>query len=153
MTSSYTTGISQKDGRVSARESIIDDFGVTHIFEYIAAANFNFATALAARATWLAPYLKAAEAQRLFANLTGFTFQHNTPTELAAAFRAEYKDSKGRRTAELARWVLNGIDSGAYTDAGIRNAFGLSVANYNALKAKFTLMRTWLNDTEASQGE
>lgn len=153
MTSSFTTGVTQKDGRVYVRERIVDDFLVEHIFEYLATANGPFATNLTTRVAWITPYLKAWEAQKLFSDLNIFTFRYNTPTELAAAFRAEYLASKGRRTSELARWILNGIDSGAFTDAAVRTAFGLSVANYNTLKAKFALMRTWLNDTEASAGE
>ena len=65
-----------------------------------------------------------------------------TGAELAAAFRRRYKAAEGFEAARLATWLLNRIDDGTFTDAQVRNAFGLTVAQYNALKTKFTSQRT-----------
>lgn len=153
MTSSFTTGAAQADGRVFVRELIIDDFFAEHIAEYLAAGDFDFSGALAARVAGLVAILKQREIDRVLGNLNVWTWTYNSNTEMATAFRAEYLTSKSRRTAELARWLMDGLDSLVFPDTGTRQIFGLSVANWTTLKTKMGVLRTKLNDVEAAAGE
>jgi hypothetical protein len=77
----------------------------------------------------------------------------NTPQQFADRLRLRYLKSKREECARLAKWVLDHIDAGDFTDAQVRNAFGLTTGQYNTLKQKMTNMRTAYNVITAAEGE
>ena len=71
--------------------------------------------------------------------------KHATSAQLAAAFRERYKAATGAEAARLASWLLARIDDGTWTDAQVRNAFGLTSGQYTTLKNKLIAVRDhWL---------
>jgi hypothetical protein len=62
--------------------------------------------------------------------------RHATSAQLAAAFRERYRDSRGLEAGRLSRWLLDRIADGTWTDNQVRNAFGLTVTQYNAMKTR-----------------
>jgi hypothetical protein len=79
--------------------------------------------------------------------------KYATPTQLAAAFRERYRDATRMECARLAKWLLDRIDAGDFTDLQVRTAFGLSAAAWTTLKAKMTTLRTQYNALLAAVGE
>lgn len=79
--------------------------------------------------------------------------QHQTAEEFAARLRIRYLKSSREECARIAKWVLDHIEAGDFTDAQVRNAFGLTTGQYNALKTKWTNLRTAYEAMLAAQGE
>lgn len=79
--------------------------------------------------------------------------QYQTAAQLADKLRLRYLKSSREECARIARWILDHIDNGDFTDTQVRNAFGLTVAQYNALKTKWTNLRTAYNAVQSAQGE
>jgi hypothetical protein len=79
--------------------------------------------------------------------------QHATEAQLAAAFRERYRAASKVECARLAKWLLDHIDAGDFTDTQVRNAFGLTVNQYDAMKTRMTTLRTAYNAVLAAQGE
>jgi len=79
--------------------------------------------------------------------------KHATAAQLGAAFRERYRNARGQDAARLARWLLARIADGTYTDAQIRTFFGLTVVQYNAMKARMQTLADTLTAIEARVGE
>lgn len=79
--------------------------------------------------------------------------QHQTATQLAARFRAKYRDASGIEQAKMATWLLAHITAGDFTDAQVRNAFGLTTTQYNAMKTRMTTLRDQWAAVQAARGE
>lgn len=62
--------------------------------------------------------------------------RHATGAQLAAEFRKRYREATGLEAGRLARWLLDRITDGTWTDAQVRNAFGLTVTQYNNMKTR-----------------
>lgn len=62
--------------------------------------------------------------------------RHATGAQLAAEFRKRYREATGLEAGRLARWLLDRITDGTWTDAQVRAAFGLTVTQYNQLKTR-----------------
>lgn len=79
--------------------------------------------------------------------------KHATSSQLAAAFRERYRNATGLEAGRLARWLLNRIADGTWTDTQVRNAFGLNVTQYNSLKTRLTEKATRYDAVLADTGE
>jgi len=79
--------------------------------------------------------------------------KHATGAQLAAAFRERFREATGLEAGRLARWLLDRIADGAWTDAQVRSAFGLTVVQYNALKTRLTERATRYDAVLADAGE
>lgn len=79
--------------------------------------------------------------------------QHQTAAEFAARFRARFQRAERDDAWRLAAKLLGWIESGDITDTQARNAFGLTVTQWNTLKSKMTTMRTRYNELLAAAGE
>jgi hypothetical protein len=79
--------------------------------------------------------------------------QHQTPAELAARFRAAYWAADGIRQAKMATWLLDRITAGDFTDAQVRNAFGLTTIQYTAFKTRMVTLRDKYTAVLAARGE
>lgn len=78
---------------------------------------------------------------------------HQTATQLAARFRAKYRDASGIEQAKMATWLLAAITAGDFTDAQVRNAFGLTTQQYTAMKTRMTTLRDQWAAVQAARGE
>ncbi|MBK9125218.1 MAG: hypothetical protein IPM16_19130 [Chloroflexi bacterium] len=79
--------------------------------------------------------------------------RHATGAQLAAEFRRRYREATGIEAGRLARWLLNRIADGTWTDAQVRAAFGLTVTQYNALKTRLTTRATRYDAVMQDVGE
>ena len=78
---------------------------------------------------------------------------HQTAAQFAARLREWWRNSTREECARIAWWIIERINAGDVTDAQLRNAFGLTVAQYNTLKTKWTNLRTAYNAVQAAAGE
>lgn len=79
--------------------------------------------------------------------------KYATLTQLGNAFRERYKDSTGWETFRLATWLVNRIDDGTFTIQQVRNFFGLSVPEANALYAKWQDWKAKFDEMNGAIGE
>jgi hypothetical protein len=68
--------------------------------------------------------------------------KHATGTQLATAFREKFREATGLEVGRLSRWLLDRIADGTWTDTQVRNAFGLTVTQYNQLKTRLETRAT-----------
>lgn len=154
VSSTFIIGTRQKDGRVWVSESHTDHLGVVHICQWLALANADHAGICNARAS----KIEAALAEAEFLEALEFDgwkpLDHQTAAQFAARFRARYKDSSRVECAKMAKWILDRVDGGNFTDAQVRNAFGLTATQWNTLKTnKLTPQRAAYNAVLAAIGE
>jgi len=79
--------------------------------------------------------------------------KHQTVQQFVARFREAYRDSDRERCVQLAKFVIARIQSGDFTQTQVRNAFGLTLAQWNILKTK---MDSWIaayNTLQTAVGE
>lgn len=79
--------------------------------------------------------------------------QHQTAAEFAARLRARYLSSSREECARIAKWILDHIEAGDFTELQVRNAFGLSAAQWTTLKTKLTNLRIAYNAVQVAAGE
>lgn len=79
--------------------------------------------------------------------------QHQTAAQFAARLRERFRNASREETARLAKWILDHLDAGDFTDTQIRNAFGLTAGQWTTLKAKMTALRTNYAAVQAAAGE
>ena len=79
--------------------------------------------------------------------------KYQTAAQFADRLRLRYLKSSRVECARIAKWIMDHLDAGDFTETQLRNAFGLSVAQWNTLKTKLTNLRTAYNAILAAQGE
>lgn len=79
--------------------------------------------------------------------------KHQTAAQFAARFRAQWKGSTREQCCRMAYWLIERINAGDFTDAQVRNAFGLTSAQYTTLKSKMTAMHDHWAAVRAAVGE
>lgn len=130
-----STGHAQRDGRRYVREIHTDHLGVQHVVEYLWDGVSDQNATMAARAVRIAEALAAAEyAERVSVDGWDGPLAHQTGAQFADKLRAEYRISSRERVCYLAWWLQRRINEGTFTDAQVRNAFGMTVVQYNNFK-------------------
>lgn len=151
--SKFTVGVPQKDGRVWVTETHTDHLSGEHSFAYRALPTANHQAVMLARVA----QIEAALAESEFLEAIEFEgwapLKHQTAAQFAARLRARYKDASKVECAKLAKWILDRIDGGAFTETAVRTAFGLTAGQWTTLKAKLTTLRTNYNAVLAATGE
>ncbi|MEY5097880.1 MAG: hypothetical protein RJA36_599 [Pseudomonadota bacterium] len=79
--------------------------------------------------------------------------KHMTATQFAARLREAYLNGERARLVLIARFILARIAAADITDAQCRSAFSLSVAQWNALKAKMQAYIDADNTVRTAVGE
>lgn len=79
--------------------------------------------------------------------------KHATLAQLGAAFRERFRASEGLETARLATWLIDRIADGTFTETQVRTFFGLTLAQWNTLKAKLQDWRDKRAALLAARGE
>ena len=147
ITSSEVIVMPQCEGHLSVLEWHTDHLGRRHPRVYFAPAGFDANAAMAAHAVTLQAVLKAGDLfMAVYKGLWNYVMNHATNAELVAFVRAEYLGSNGERTVRVARRMMEWITNGRFTELQVRNAFNLSVSQWNTLKAK---MQALISDEDA----
>lgn len=77
------------------------------------------------------------------------SLKHQTAAQFVARIREAYRNGERERIVRIARFILARIASADITDAQCRSAFGLTVAQWNALKVK---MQTFVDADTTIRG-
>ena len=79
--------------------------------------------------------------------------KHQTAAQFIARFREAYRNADKGRLARMAKWLLARIAAGDITDAQARNAFGLTVQQWNTKKTQMTDLVAKNEAVEAAVGD
>lgn len=153
LTSSFTLGVFQQDGRRYVTEAHVDQFGVHWPYEYLAAIGADYAALLATHAARIASAIERGELNAMLQLGAPLTLRYVTKAQLGNYFRDAYKVASKEEACRLAKWMLDHIDAGDVTDAQVQNFFGYTTPQYNALKTKFSAQRDAYNAMLAAVGE
>jgi hypothetical protein len=144
VTSTFSLGHAQKDGRKYSVESHTDHAGVVHQAEYLSAVSENNNAVMLARALVIAEQLKNTELNyAIFEAPWDYVLQWATNSDLSAWVRAEYKTASKDVLALIAKRILEWITNGRFTDTQVRTVFGLTSPQWTTLKGK---MQTLVNN-------
>jgi hypothetical protein len=153
VSSTFSVDVAQRDGRRYVVETHTDSAGGVHRREYGPVGEVDYAAILAARAQALGIELADSEAAAAFEADAAPVLVHQTAVQLAARFREAYRNASDIRQAKMATWILARIAAGTFTDTQVRNAFGLTTTQYNAMKARMTTLRDQYAAVMAARGE
>jgi hypothetical protein len=143
----------QRDGSRYVQEFHSDAAGKVHRFEYRWRAGMDRAAIAAARAVQLAESVAEAEVASALAADAAPNIVQQTAAQFLARLREKYRGATREEAARIARWIVRRIDAGHVTEAQLRNAFNLSVAEWNTLEAKMRTLASRLDDLESAVGE
>jgi hypothetical protein len=149
----YTTGHAQRDGRRYVREVHTDHLGTEYVFEYLKDDATDANAVLAGRASRLAVVLAEREYRDRIEEDAWSALQHQTGAQFADRFRGEYRSSVRARCAYMAWWIIRRLAAGDFTDAAVRNSFGMTVTQYNTMKARWQALHDNWDAVIAAQGE
>ena len=79
--------------------------------------------------------------------------QHQTPAQFLSRLRDAYASAQGSDVARLATRMQDWITAGDFTEAQVRQAFGLTLAQWAPLKARMITLRTQYQAVQAARGE
>lgn len=143
----------QRDGRRYVTERHTDHVGVEHLHVYKSVDGADYQAVAQARVTKIEQALAESEFLEAIEFEGWKPLVHQAGAQFAARFRARYRDASQVECAKMAKWILDRIDAGDFTDAQVRNAFGLTAGQWTTLKAKLTTLRTQYNAILAARGE
>lgn len=78
---------------------------------------------------------------------------HQTAAQFIARFREAYRDADKERLVRLMKWLLARIAAGDITDTQARNAFGLTVNQWNTKKTQMQDLIAKHDAVQAAQGD
>jgi hypothetical protein len=143
----------QRDGRRGVVERHVDHQGVEHLHVYRADAKADYAAMMAARVPVVEAALAESEFVEAIATDGWAPLEHQTGAQFANRLRARYKAASQLECAKLAKWIMDRIDGGAFTEAAMRASFGLTAGQWTLLKSKLTTMRKDYDAVLAATGE
>lgn len=145
----------QRDGSRYVGELHTDNTGRTFRFEYLAsqAMMANRDAVMAARATRLNSELPETETTLVLEIDQAPTLNHQTGSEFLQRLRQRYRDAEREQAARIARWIINRLDAGHVTVTQLRNAFNLTLSEWNTLEAKLRTLKASLDSVESAKGE
>lgn len=79
--------------------------------------------------------------------------KHQTEDQFLAKFRERFRGATGEEAAELAAWMMDKIDDGSFADLKIRTVFGVTVAQWTALKKRLKDLQTSKKAIKSAKGE
>lgn len=154
VSSIFIAGHAQIDGRRYVVEEHTDHVGTVHRREYGPVEDsVDKAALLVVNAVQLVEQLAEQEFADRITAVKPLALDHQTAAAFAARLRERYRSMEREDLARIADWILDQITAGHITDLQVRNAFGLTTTQYNALKARMTNLQTnWLA-VQAARGE
>lgn len=134
ITSTFTQGLPQKDGRIYVHETHTDDYGRKYSYTWLGSVGDNVSAKLAAHATALANQLRDAEIDNNVAeikfkgSLATYSLEYSTVTQNFVAVREAYKQSSQYEA------IMIGDFFASLTDTQLRNLFSYTQAQVDALR-------------------
>lgn len=136
VSSSFSVGHAQADGRRYVREEHVDHLGAVHAREYgPAPEGTNYAALRDAYAVMLAAALADGEFDDRLGFVRPLVLQHQTAAQFAARLRERYRSGEREGLARIAWWIVEQINAGNITDAQVRTAFGFTTIQYTTFKS------------------
>ncbi len=142
----------QRDGSRYVTETHVDSAGLTHYMAYLWREGMDADAIMAARVALIQESLEQEEFDRILDG-ADFVLVHQTKAQFAARFRARFKDAAREEAARLATWLLDHIDDDTFTEAQVRNVFGLNATQYTNLMNRLNPMRDAYLAILAARGE
>jgi hypothetical protein len=143
----------QADGSRYVQEFHTDSAGKVHRFEYRWRAGMDRDAIMAARAVQLADQVADREVDVAVELDAAPVIVQQTGAQFLDRLREKYRNSDKERCARIARWIIHRLDAGHVTVAQLRNAFNLTVSEWNTLEAKLRALAGTLDDLETARGE
>lgn len=153
LTSTFSVGVAQRDGRAYVQEVHTDQFDVAWPYEYLAAVNADYAALLSQHAAAVKAAIETLEINAELQLGAPLTLKYTTKAQLGNTFRARYQVATKDEACRLAKWLLDHIDAGDFTDAQVQGFFGLTAGQYTSMKARASAMRDTYNAVLAAVGE
>lgn len=133
--SAFTLGPAQADGRRWVKEVHQANGNGSVIFNYLAPANADHASIMAARVAGVNEELREAEARLAITRDVAPVLVHQTGTQFLVRLREMFRGADREFACCLAWWLLRRIAAGDLTDAQARAPFGYSAAQWTTLKS------------------
>jgi hypothetical protein len=146
----------QIDGRRYVREVHSDAQGVAAQIDYLGPANAQTTAQSVANARALILNVTLADEEvlgKVEIDATPLPLRFQTAAEFLQRIRDIYRHLSREQLARLARWITRRIDAGDVTVAQLRNAWGLTLAQWNALETRMRALRTNIEAVDAAVGE
>jgi len=131
--STYQVGLALANGSRLVQETHTLNVGDPIIINYRAAVGTDYAAKMTARVARLNEQLAESEFA-LQLDRSGINLNHQTASEFAARLRERWRRSSQEQCARIAWWIIKRLNAGDVTDTQLRNAFGLTLTQWNALK-------------------
>lgn len=78
---------------------------------------------------------------------------HQTTDQLLARLRERYRNSSNEETAKISKFIVDRIALGDFTDAQVRDSFGLLPSQWAVLKTKMGVLAAKYVDLRSAGGE
>jgi len=143
----------QADGSRYTRELHTDHVGKQHRFEYLIRGAMDKDAIAAARAVRLEEEMPEREVDQVLAIDTAPTLNWQTGAQFLARLRERYRDATREDVARIAQWLINRLDAGDVTVTQLRNAFGLTPAQWDTLETKMRNLKSAMGGVDAAKGE
>lgn len=134
VSSTFSVGAPQANGHSYVIEYHTDHIGVVRTFEYGPVPAIDYAAHATSTAAALEVALAESEYEHTVSSTT-VSLQHQTAAQFAARLRERYRTADRVELAKLAWWIVERINGGQLTDTQVRNAFGMTVTQYNTFKS------------------
>ncbi len=146
----------QIDGRRWVHEAHSDAQGVAALVDYLGASDVATTAQATANARALILNVKLADAEfvtKTLVDASPLPLRWQTAAQFIARIRGAYHIFDKANLARLAAWILNRILDGTVTDLQLQNAFGLTLAQWTALKARMQALASEQAAVDAAAGE
>lgn len=126
VSSTFTTGAPQADGRTYVIEVHTDNVGLQYVVQYLAAVGADYTAVMTARAAQLSTQIADIEASNAI-DTVGLTLNYQTKAEFAARFwklvDQSLQNSNRILFEKLMYWLIERIGDGTITDAQALSTF------------------------------
>ncbi len=143
----------QKDGRRFVRETHIDNLGIIHVVEYLAATGTDYQAVLTARSPQIEEQLESAEALNALVFDAAPSLNYQTLAQFLQRLRTLYKAASQDECGRIATWIINRLNAGNVTASQLQNVFNLTPAQWTTLQTKMTNLRTNYLVVQSAIGE
>jgi len=146
-------GHAQTDGRKFVLEIFSDSIGIVAINQYLASVGTDYNARASLRMAELTDILADTELVKALQVDASPVLRFQTGMQFLSRLRELYKNSKAEVVCRIATWITRRVQDGSVTQAQLRNAFGLTQAQWDALKLRMEALRDHLTAVDAAQGE
>ena len=153
MSFTVQVGHAQKDGRKFVLEVHSDAQGEFSRLEYLADPAADFDAIAAVREPILLESSAQSQLDQAITEDVMPPLRFFDVDGLVVRIRELFRNGERERLCEIARGILARINAGELTDTQVRNAFGLTAGQYNALKNRIIALAMALDTVRGARGE